>query len=137
MDPNPLGPSFGSIIIGLILVMALATAIFLVGAWAVAQFRRGRVEEETDISYPDVPQSADDRRAVAKVYDRERASGGVTSDTATDMELREQAVGQPVRQSPTRAERPADAEHDRGVAPREDRVGPSAAGDEHSGRSPL
>jgi hypothetical protein len=37
------------------------------------------------------------------------------------MALHEQAVGEPVRpvrQSPTRSERPVDAEHDRGVAPR-------------------
>ena len=133
MGPNTTGFGGGSIIIGLLLMLAVAAVIFMFGVWAVAQLRRGRVNEETDISYPAVPQGADDRRAVEQVQAREK-SGTLQADNATDMELHEQAVSQsmqPVRQSPTQAERPADATYKRGVAPNSDT---SEAQDD---RSPL
>jgi hypothetical protein len=108
MDPNPMAPGIGSVIGGLVGVFILALVIYLVGAWVVAQFRRGRVEEETDISYPSVPQGEDDRREVAQIRERERAVGDHPV-AATGM--------REVPQTPTRAERPADAEHRRGVDP--------------------
>jgi hypothetical protein len=109
MDPNPIDPGIGSIFGGLALVFGLGLIVLLAGIWVVAQFRRGRVNEETDISYPSVPQSADDRRAVAEVRERERAVGD--HHGAAGAGMRE------VPQMPTRAERPADAEHRRGVDP--------------------
>jgi len=111
MDTNGTGFGAGSIIIGLVLVLAVAGIIYMLGVWAVAQMRRGRVNEETDISYPAVPQGADDRRAVEEVQAHEQRAT-LLADNATDAELHDQAVGQgmqPVRQSPTKAERPIDA----------------------------
>jgi len=111
MDTNGTGFGAGSIIIGLLLLLAVVASIYMLGVWAVAQMRRGRVNEETDISYPAVPQSADDRHAVEQVHAHEQSST-LRADNATDAELHDQAVGQgmqPVRQSPTKAERPVDA----------------------------
>lgn len=109
MDPNPIDPGIGSIFGGLALVLGLGLVVLLAGIWVAAQFRRGRVNEETDISYPSVPQSADDQRAVAEVRHRERAVGD--HDVVDAPGMRE------VPQTPTRAERPVDAEHRRGVNP--------------------
>jgi hypothetical protein len=108
MDPNPIDPGIGSIFGGLALVLGLGLVVLLAGIWVAAQFRRGRVNEETDISYPSVPQSADDRRAVAEVHERERVVG---DNSTVESRMRE------IPQTPTRAERPADAEHRRGVDP--------------------
>jgi hypothetical protein len=112
MDPNPIDPGIGSIFGGLALVLGLGLLVLLAGIWVAAQFRRGRVNEETDISYPSVPQSADDRRAVAEVHARERAVGDDHGTTGPGM--------REVSQTPTRAERPADAAHRRGVDPASD-----------------
>jgi hypothetical protein len=128
MNPNDAG--IGSIVIGLLLVLAGAAAIYMFGMLIVSRFRAGRVNEETDITYPDNPQSDADRRAVETVHQNER----VGADNATDMELHEQAVGEPirpVRQSPTQRERPADADYTPGVAPSR------RAGDQDGERSPL
>ncbi len=120
MDPNPFDPGIGSILGGLAMVLVLGLVIYLFGVWVVAQFRRGRVNEETDIAYPSVPQSADDRREVAEIRQRERTVG---DHSTAEGGMRE------VAQTPSRAERPADAEHRRGVDP----VGDA----DSSGRNPL
>lgn len=129
---NPTDANLGSIIVGLLIVMTLATAVYMLGVWAIANMRRGRVEDETTITYPDQPQSADDRHAVERIAQREQA-GMVAAE-----ELHERAVGRPMRpvsQTPDRiGERPVDADHDRGVAPRTHADGAAPAGDD---RSPL
>lgn len=125
----------GQIIIGLLLVIGAAVVIYLFGMMIVSRFRAGRVQEETSISYPSVPQSEDDRRAMDAITHRnepvaadnatdmalhEQGARQPAADTATDGELRERAIGTPmreVRQSPTRSERPVDADSDRGIAP--------------------
>lgn len=73
MNINP-----GTVIIGLLLVLAFAGVIYVFGAWAVANMRRGRINEETDITYPDQPQSEADKQAVAEVREREQATGDKT-----------------------------------------------------------
>ncbi len=105
MVMNMPGFGVGSIIIGLLLLVAVVALIYMLGVWAVAYMRRERVNEETDISYPAVPQGADDRRAVEQVHAHEQ-SATLRADNATDAELDAQAVGQgmqPVRQSPPTA----------------------------------
>lgn len=128
---NPTGAGLGSIIVGLLIVMALATAVYMLGVWAVARMRHGRVEDETTISYPDQPQGADDRRAVEQIAERERAVGSSGQPLTS-------ASGSPMRtvsQTPEHiGERPVDADHDRGVAPRTTSDGTAPAGEE---RSPL
>jgi hypothetical protein len=119
MTTDPLTPGIGTIILGLLLVLALAAIIYMLGVWAVARMRQSRVAEETDTSYPATPQGADDRRAVEQIHARETNST-LPADNATDAALHEQAVGQgmrPVRQSPHHAERPVDAADRGGVAP--------------------
>jgi hypothetical protein len=121
---EPTGAGVGSIIIGLLMVMALATVVFLFGVWAVSNFRRGRVEEETSTSFADRPAGADDQRELAEVQERERAVGAEGAA--------EQASGRPMRrvsQTPDRmGERPVDADHDRGVAPRDEGAAPADKG---------
>lgn len=119
---EPTGAGVGSIIIGLLIVMALATAVYLFGVWAAGNFRRGRVEEETSTSFADRPAGADDRRELGEVRERERAvgaEGGAAAAAAA-----ERASGRPMRpvsQTPEHmGERPVDADHDRGVAPRDE-----------------
>jgi hypothetical protein len=128
---NPTGVGVGSILIGLLIVMTLATAVYLLGMWAVARMRRGRIEDETTITFPDQPRSEDDRREVEEVRARQRQEGGGTGD------LSERAVGhgmRPARQSPSHlGERPVDADHDRGVAPRTT----DASGSAKDGPPPL
>ncbi|GAB4437832.1 MAG: hypothetical protein OHK0015_30920 [Chloroflexi bacterium OHK40] len=109
MDPNPLSASAGTIIIGFLLVIVAAMAFFLLGAWITTRMRRSRVREETDISYPANPRSADDRRAVAEVRSRETSGASPIPDGA----------GHPLRQSPARAERPVDAGQGERRAPEE------------------
>lgn len=119
MDTTAIGPSFGQVVLGLLTLLVLAGIIFAVGSLIVAQMRRGRVNEETDITYPNVPQSEADRRAVEHVHAHDERVA-LAPDNAIDANLHERAVGEgmrPVRQSPTQAERPADAEQRRGVAP--------------------
>jgi hypothetical protein len=151
MNPNDVG--IGSIVIGLLLVMGLAIAVYLFGVLIVSRFRSGRVNEESDITYPSNPQTDADRRALEQIQSRE-PSAPVAADTATDMAMREQSAAVPsnniateeelrertvgggmrvVRQSPTQRERPVDANHDRGVAPRTNAAGTDQEGD----RSPL
>ncbi len=101
MDPNPVDPGIGSIFGGFALVLGLGLVVLLFGIWIVAQFRRGRVNEETDISYPSVPQGAADQRAVAEVHNRERAVG---ESTVADAPGRRE-----IPQTPNRTERPIDA----------------------------
>lgn len=133
MTPNEIG--IGQIVLGLLLVMGLAVVVYLFGMLIVSRFRTGRVQEETDITYPAVPQSEDDRRAKEAIAHRdatvapdnatdmalhEQGARTPHADTATDEELRERAMGEPMRemrQSPTRSERPVDADSDRGLAP--------------------
>jgi hypothetical protein len=127
---NSTGVGFGSIILGLLIVMALATAVYIFGVWAISRFRHGRVEEESTVSYPDQPQGTDDQRAVAQSQRKEPAP-------------LEQAVGagrRIVSQTPDRiGERPVDADHDRGVAPRDDNRGSGGApgGGAPGGSNPL
>jgi hypothetical protein len=125
MDPNPLDAGIGSIIGGILIVAGLALAVIVVGVFIAAQFRRGRVNEETTITFPDEPQSADDRREVAAVEQREREVGGATAVAGG---------GRPVRQSPSRAERPVDAAHERGVDPAGDAA---SSGEGRPTRNPL
>lgn len=131
---NPTGAGVGSIFVGLLIVLGLAAVVYLVGVWAVANLRRGRVEEETTTAFPAQPQGEDDRREVEQV--RERAVGAAA---ATEMAAREQsASGRPMRvvsQTPdSSGERPVDADHDRGVAPR----APGGDSEQRGGdRSPL
>lgn len=130
MNPNDVG--IGSILIGLLLVLAGAAAIYLFGMLIVSRFRAGRVNEETDITYPSNPQTEADRRAVETIHRRD--SENLAPDNATDVALHEQSVGEsarPVRQSPTQVERPADASYTPGVAPNR------SAGDREGERSPL
>lgn len=135
------GAGIGSIVLGLVMVLALALVIYALGAWVVGNFRRGRIEDETDISYPTNTTHPDDRRAQAEVQRRDQhalradnatdaqlhgqAAATPAADTATDETLREQAVGarRPVRQSPARSERPADAFQEQGIAPKSEGQG--------------
>lgn len=133
---NPTGAGVGSIIIGLLIVMALATAVYMLGVWAVANLRRGRVEQETSTTFEAQPRGKDDQRELEQVQERERAVG---ADNATDKAIREQrAAGRPMRavsQTPDRiGERPVDADHDRGVAPR---PGADGATPSEKDRNPL
>jgi Na+-transporting methylmalonyl-CoA/oxaloacetate decarboxylase gamma subunit len=115
----PIGPSLWQIVVGVLMLLVLAGVVYAIGALIAAQLRRGRIAEETDITYPAVPQSEADRRAVEQVHAREERVA-LQPDNAADASLHEQAVGsdvRPVRQSPSHAERPADATERRGVAP--------------------
>jgi hypothetical protein len=97
--PNP-----GTILGMLLIVILLGLAIYAFGAIVMAFFRRGRLEEETDIAYPAEPQSETDQRAVDYIHERDERAGSHIVDAD------EEEVGgrRRVRQSPTQAERPVD-----------------------------
>ncbi|NTU79067.1 MAG: hypothetical protein HGA45_06650 [Chloroflexales bacterium] len=134
MDSNALNPSVGSIILGLLLVLILAGVIYVIGVWAVAQFRRGRLNEETDSSYPETPQSGADRQAVAEVHERAQTAEAMAPDPATDAVEREVHGRQQMRQAPSRSVRPADAAQAPDVEPDSDAPSTSAS---HPPRAPL
>lgn len=126
MNPNDVG--LGPIIIGLLIVMTLATAVYMLGVFAVTRMRHSRVEEETTITFPDQPQGSDDQREVEQVLAREQGGETVHVDSAG-------RPMRPVRQSPQHlGERPVDADHDRGVAPRPGVDGPGTG---KNTRNPL
>lgn len=109
MDPNPfVNPPTALIIFGLAIVLLLAGAIYALGAWGAGKMRQGRVEDSTDIPYPDRPQSDDDRETVAHA----RAEGATGERVVSDRQIRELELGadrKVVPQTPTSAERPVDA----------------------------
>lgn len=108
MDPNPFtNPPLGFILFGLVMVLLLAAAIYALGAWGAARMRQGRIEDSTDIPYPDRPQSGDDRDTVQRVHTRDDAPDRVVSSE----QLNDLAVGDRkiAPQTPTRQERPVDA----------------------------
>jgi hypothetical protein len=124
MDPNPFSnPPMGFILFGLVMVLLLAAIVYALGAWGAAKMRQGRIEDSTDIPYPDQPRSEDDRETVQRVHSREPSPDRVVSQSQLD----ELAVGgdrKIVPQTPTRGERPVDAA-DRDKDSRQIRPGPS------------
>lgn len=107
MDPNPYSnPPIGFILFGLAAVTLLTALIYVLGAKAAANMRAGRLNDQTDIPYPDKPQSGDDRASVNNARASDTGAG-----IATEEQLQELAVGDRriVPQTPTSAERPADA----------------------------
>lgn len=108
MDPNPFSnPPLGFILFGLVMVLILAAAVYALGAWGVTRMRKGRIDESSDIPYPERPRSGDDRETVHRVESREPTPERVVSKEQLD----ELAVGDRkiVPQTPTRGERPVDA----------------------------
>ncbi|HMQ31904.1 MAG TPA: hypothetical protein PKD53_14340 [Chloroflexaceae bacterium] len=125
MDPNPfVNPPIGLIIFGLVIVLLLAAVIYGLGAWGAGKMRQGRVEDSTDIPYPDRPQSADDRETVAHA----RAEAAASDRVVSDQQIRELELGadrKVVPQTPTRGERPVDAaDRDKDLH----QIGPQSAG---------
>lgn len=109
MDPNPFSnPPLGFIVAGLVAVLLLAAVIYALGAWGAGKMRRGRVEDSTDIPYPEQPRSADDRETVRHA----QAEGSEAGRVMTEADLDELALGADrkiVPQTPTHGERPVDA----------------------------
>lgn len=109
MDPNPFNnPPIGFILFGLATVLLLGAVIYALGAWGAGKMRQGRIEDSTDIPYPERPQSADDRETVGHA----RAEGSPPDRIVSDAQLGELELGADrkiVPQTPTRGERPVDA----------------------------
>jgi hypothetical protein len=141
MDPNPFSnPPLGFILFGLVMVLLLAAAIYALGAWGAAKMRQGRIDDSTDIPYPERPHSADDRETVQQVQLREQTSDRVVSQEQLD----DLAVGRDrkiVPQTPTRDERPIDAaERDknaRQVSPDSSDTDPTRDPKRSGGQDPL
>ena len=109
MDPNPfVNPPLIFIVFGLAMVMLLAAVIYGLGVWGGSKMRQGRINDSTDIPYPDQPQSEDDRETVAHA----RAEGALGTRVVSDQQIRELELGadrKVMPQTPSSAERPADA----------------------------
>lgn len=108
MDPNPfVNPPVGFLLVGLAVVLVLAAVIYAVGAWGAGKMREGRVDDSTEIPYPEHPRSGDDRETVSRARGESAAPDTVT----TEGDLNDLAVGADrkiIPQTPTRGERPAD-----------------------------
>ena len=65
----PLSPV--SIILGLAIVMALALAFYLLGAFLIKPMRQARIDAETGKTYPEKPASEDDRKALDQIKSRD------------------------------------------------------------------
>lgn len=118
MDPNPFSdPPLGFILVGLVMLLFLGAAIYVLGAWGAGKMHQGRIEDGSDIPYPDQPRSGDDRESVQRVQSRTDSPERVVSQEQVD----ELAVGERRRvvpQTPTRSERPVDAaDRERGQTP--------------------
>jgi hypothetical protein len=141
MDPNPfVNPPLAYILFGLVAVLLLAAVVYAVGAWGAGKMREGRLQDSTDIPYPEQPRSDDDRETVARARSTKDSSDRITSDEQLD-DLAVGADRKIVPQTPTRGERPVDAAersksaHQIGA---QDQGEASPAADEESGtRSPL
>lgn len=141
MDPNPfLNPPLTYILFALGAIVLLAGAVFAVGAWGAGKMREGRVEDSTDIPYPDRPRSADDRETVSRARAEAQSSDPIVSDAQLD-ELAVGADRKIMPQTPTRGERPVDAaardKDNRQIGPQAE-AGTSPADAQGQGeRSPL
>lgn len=109
MDPNPFSnPPLGFLLFGLVMVLLLAAIIYALGAWGAGKMRQGRIDNSSDIPYPDQPHSRDDRETVQHVQSRESSPERVTTQEQAD----QLAVGgdrKVIAQTSHRDERPIDA----------------------------